>query len=111
SVLPRVKLATSDTAEPTMPPIPTTDAVAFLGNKSEAKVKRFADHAWCPAAPNAIKATATHWLSLTVANATGIMESAHTSSVIFRALLSGHPRFMNAPDSQPPRMLPTSAPT
>src|SRR5215475_14531859 len=101
SVLPRVKFATRDTAEPTIPPMPTTEAVAFFGNKSEANVNKFADHAWWPAAPRAINATATHWLSLAVANATGIIDSAHINSVNFRALFTGQPRLMNAPDNQP----------
>src|ERR1019366_3357090 len=44
---------------PAMVPMPMTEATVFFGNMSETVVKRFADHAWCAAAPMQITATAS----------------------------------------------------
>ena len=49
---------------PAMPPIPTTDATASLGNISEAIVKTLVAQAWCTAIARLNKATATHiWVT------------------------------------------------
>jgi|GEM_PF-2462414 len=45
--------------EPAVPPMPTTDPSARLGNISEASVKRFADQPSCAAAANETRATAS----------------------------------------------------
>src|SRR5262249_21739003 len=103
--------ATSDASDPTMPPMPTTDAVAFFGKMSETVVNRLADQAWWPPAASAISATATHLLSVKVAKATGIIDNAQSNKVTLRARFTGQPRLIKNPESQPPMMLPKSAPT
>ena len=44
--------------DPAIPPMPTSDATARLGNMSETVVNRLADHAWCAAPATPISTTA-----------------------------------------------------
>ena len=94
---------------PAMPPKPTTEPTARRGKVSETSVKMLADKPWCAAAASAISATATHTLEVRVANTMGSTASAQISIAVLRARLTVQPRLMNADDSHPPPMLPTSA--
>ncbi len=94
---------------PAMPPMPTTEPTAWRGNESDTSVKTLADQPWCAAAASPMSSTATQRLSICGTSSTGVTESAQMSIAVFRALLTVHPRLMNADDSQPPPTLPTSA--
>ena len=89
--------------------MPTTEAMAGLGNMSETVVNRFEENPWCADAASPTKKTATHMFDTCVANITGNTHNAHTSIANFRAALTVHPRPSSHDDSQPPPTLPTSA--
>ena len=82
---------------------------AYRGNMSLGSVKMFADHHWCAAAAMPTIRTATHRFVADGANMVGTMMSAATSIAVFRPAFADQPRFMNAPDNQPPNTDPTSA--
>src|SRR5829696_5032413 len=94
---------------PAMPPSPTTEPTALRGNMSDAIVKRLADHPWCAAAARLTSATATQRLLAPDANTMGTTANAHASIATLRPAFTDHPRRINADESHPPPMLPTSA--
>ena len=95
--------------EPAMPPMPTTEPTARLGNMSETSVNRLADQPWWAAAAIETSATAIHRLLTCAAASIGTTARAQTSIAVFRAALVDQPRLIRCDDSQPPPMLPTSA--
>src|SRR5258705_12828969 len=94
---------------PAMPPIPVTEATAFLGNMSETVVKMLADHAWCAAHAMAIVATASHVLMAPrrEAKSTVSGNNAKMNIASLRALLASMPPLMNFLGNQPPKTEPT----
>src|SRR6187551_1735453 len=93
-------------AEPAIPPIPTNDATARLGNMSEVVVNRLADHAWCAAPAMPISNTAVHG-STRVAKKIGNTQHAKTNMPVLRARLLLQPRLDRLPVNQLPAMLST----
>src|SRR3990170_4857325 len=92
---------------PAIPPIPTTELTASLGNISEAVVNIFVAQAWCRATARLISATATH---TSVINRAEMMESSSVAKInnaVFLALRVGHPFFINQDEKYPPAILPT----
>src|ERR1041384_3839362 len=94
---------------PAMPPMPTTEPTARLGNRSDESVKRFADQPWCAAAARLTMPTATHICCVHAAKTTGTTHNAHPSIAVLRPALTLQPHLMSRPDNQPPPTLPTSA--
>src|SRR5215831_11622987 len=94
---------------PPNPPMPITEATARCGNVSDARVKRFADHPWCPATARLINPTATHKLWTFGATTTGTTTSAATSIAVFRERFTVHPLLRSLAGNQPPATLPREA--
>ena len=61
---------------------------------------------WCAAVARLTSATTIHMLLMDGAAMTGTTASAHDSMVVLREALMLQPRSINAPESQPPKMLP-----
>src|SRR5690606_10884461 len=92
---------------PIIPPIPTTELTACLGNISDAVVNMFVAHAWCSATAKLIKRTAAHTL---VTNWVAMIDSSRTAIInraVFRAVRVFHPRLIREDEKYPPVMLPT----
>src|SRR5687768_10729965 len=94
---------------PAIPPIPTTEPTALRGNMSDVVVNRLHDQPWCAAAANPISTAATQRFVTCDAKTMGVTAIAQISIAVLRARLMVQPRLINADDSQPPPMLPTSA--
>src|SRR6476661_3030518 len=94
---------------PAMPPMPTTEPTARLGNMSDVVVKRLHDQPWCAAAARPISTTATQKLDVCAAKTIGTTASAQSNIAAFRPALMVQLRLINDDESQPPPMLPTSA--
>src|SRR6185436_19715878 len=93
---------------PAMPPMPVTEATAFLGNMSETVVKILADQAWCAAQAMAMVATASQVLIAPRREASSTVKGnkAKMNMDNFRALLASMPPLMNFLGSQPPKIEP-----
>ena len=94
---------------PAIPPMPTIEATARLGNMSEESVKRFAEKPWCAAAARPMMRTADHRPSTLVAKTIGGTHNAQTSMATLRLTLTVEPRSINEDDIQPPATLPNAA--
>src|SRR5262245_60819996 len=92
---------------PAIPPKPTTDPTACLGNMSDASVNAFADQPWCAAVARLMIATAPQTPWTCVVKTIGTTPIAQTSIAVLRAALTVHPRLMSVDDSHPPPTLPT----
>ena len=92
--------------EPAIPPMPTTEATARLGNMSETVVNRFADQAWWAAPAMPISTTALQSPTL-VTSRIGSTHSAQINIVVLRARVGVMPRRLRCPGSQPPATLST----
>jgi len=77
-------------AAPAIPPIPTTEATALLGNMSETVVKRFADQAWCAEAAMPMSTTAVQSPTL-VTTKIGTTDNAKVNMPVLRARVTVHP--------------------
>lgn len=84
--------------DPAMPPIPTTELSAFLGNTSDAVVNILALQAWWAAAAKPIKATACQTLVAYLAEMMGNTQSAKINIAVLRALNTGQPLLMKYDD-------------
>src|SRR5215472_3483693 len=87
---------------PAMPPIPTTEATARLGNRSELKVKRFAENPWCPAAARPINSVAGQSPDTRNTLAIGTTHKAQKNMAHLRAALTEKWRRISADESHPP---------
>src|SRR5215813_6209108 len=92
---------------PNMPPNPTTEPTARLGNVSEARVNMLADQPWCPAAASPIKTTAVQRPDALAAKMMGTTAKAQMSMAVLRLRLMVQPRLIMADENHPPAMLPT----
>ena len=93
--------------EPNMPPKPTTDATACLGNMSETIVNRLAAQPAWAAVASPMSSVASQTLEARAANITGTTHNAQTSIATLRLALTDQPRRSRCDDNQPPPMLPT----
>jgi len=84
--------------EPAMPPIPTTELTARLGNISDAVVKMLALQAWCAAAAKLMSATACQMLAAYRAANMGNTQRAKINIAVLRALNTGIPLLINLDD-------------
>src|SRR6478672_11714487 len=94
------------TRDASVPPKPTTEAIAGFGKISEMVEYIVADQPWCAAAARAKNAVASHTLLTRGVSTTGSVQHAQTKRAVLRARLMGHPIFRNQADSAPPTMLP-----
>ena len=72
-------------AAPAMPPMPTTELTASLGNISDAVVNIFVAHAWCTATAMLISITAIQALVANCARIMDISIKAKTNNTLFLA--------------------------
>ena len=96
---------------PAMPPMPVTEATAFLGNMSETVVKMLADQAWCAEQAIAMVPTASQVLIWPSREASST-QSGHRAKMnieSLRARLASMPPAMKRFGSQPPKMEPPVA--
>src|ERR1051325_6766733 len=94
---------------PAIPPIPTTDPIAFRGNMSDVVVKTLHGQPWCAPAASPTNSTAIHTFEAFAANTTGTTASAQINIAVLRARLTLAPRLIIDDDNQPPATLPASA--
>ena len=76
--------------EPAIPPMPTTEATARLGNMSETVVNRLADQAWCAAPAMPMSSTAPQALAR-VTKKIGSTQQAKMNMAVLRARLTLEP--------------------
>src|SRR5512138_2904557 len=93
-------------AAPAMPPRPTIEPTALLGNMSEARVKMLADQPWCAAAARPMTRTAVQRSAVRDTVTIGTTHTAQRGMAALRARLTVQPRLISPEDSQPPPMLP-----
>src|ERR1700733_240154 len=92
--------------DPNIPPIPTTEDTARLGNISDAVVKILALQAWWAAAARLISATTVQMLEKYRTDMIGTTQQANSNMADRRARFTAHPLGIRQEDRNPPPILP-----